>query len=66
MADRKGDICMAQGKREEAKAEYQKAWTTVDPRSDYRRLVEIKLNAVGVDPQTLKTADTAPVAKNTP
>jgi predicted negative regulator of RcsB-dependent stress response len=54
VADRKGDIYMAQGKREEARAEYQKAWNGLESRSDYRRLVEIKLNAVGVDPQTLK------------
>ncbi|MDM0112174.1 tetratricopeptide repeat protein [Variovorax sp. J22R133] len=62
VADRKGDIYMAQGKRDEAKAEYQKAWTAFDERAEYRRLVEIKLNAVGVDPQTLKAA--APVKNN--
>ncbi|MEJ8851465.1 tetratricopeptide repeat protein [Variovorax rhizosphaerae] len=55
-ADRKGDIYMAQGKRDEARAEYQKAWTALEPRNDYRRMVEIKLNAVGVDPQSLKPA----------
>ncbi len=53
LADRKGDIYMAQGKRDEAKAEYQKAWSALDSRLDYRRLVEIKLNAVGVDTRTL-------------
>jgi len=56
VADRQGDIYMAQGKRDEAKAHYQKAWNTMDPRSDFRRLIEIKLNAVGVDPQTLKAS----------
>ena len=56
VADRKGDIYLAQGKREEAKAAYQQAWNAFDARSDYRRLVEVKLNAVGVDPQSLKTA----------
>jgi predicted negative regulator of RcsB-dependent stress response len=59
VADRKGDIYMAQGKRDEARAEYQKAWTAFEPRSDYRRMVEIKLNAVGVDPQSLKPAGAA-------
>jgi predicted negative regulator of RcsB-dependent stress response len=53
VADRKGDILLAQGKREEAKAEYRKAWLAFEPRSDYRRWVEIKLNAVGVDPLSL-------------
>ncbi|OYU44467.1 MAG: hypothetical protein CFE44_12785 [Burkholderiales bacterium PBB4] len=46
-SDRKGDIYAAQGKAIEARAEYQKAYATFDERSDYRRLVEIKLNAVG-------------------
>lgn len=63
IADRKGDIYLAQGKRDEAKAEYQKAWTAFEPGNDYRRLVEIKLNAVGVDPKTLTSAAAAP-AKN--
>jgi tetratricopeptide (TPR) repeat protein len=63
IADRKGDIYLAQGKRDEAKAEYQKAWTAFDPANEYRRLVEIKLNAVGVDPKTLSSAAAAP-AKN--
>jgi predicted negative regulator of RcsB-dependent stress response len=55
VADRRGDIHLAQGKRDEAKAEYQKAWSAFEPGSDYRRLVEIKLNAVGVDPASLKS-----------
>jgi predicted negative regulator of RcsB-dependent stress response len=52
-ADRKGDIYMAQGKRDEAKAEYQKAWTGLEARNDYRRLIEVKLNAAGADPAFL-------------
>lgn len=63
IADRKGDIYLAQGKRDEAKAEYQKAWTAFEPGNEYRRLVEVKLNAVGVDPKTLTSAAAAP-AKN--
>jgi predicted negative regulator of RcsB-dependent stress response len=54
VADRKGDIYLAQGKRSEAKTEYQKAWSAFESGSDYRRLVEIKLNATGVDPKSLK------------
>ncbi len=66
VADRKGDIYMAQGKRDEAKAEYQKAWSNLDPRLDYRRLVEIKLNAVGVDTRSLTaSASGSPVAAAT-
>jgi len=51
-ADRKGDILMAQGKKPEAKAEYQKAYKLMDERTEYRRLVEVKLNALGVDTQS--------------
>lgn len=52
-ADRRGDIFLAQGRREEARAEFQKAWAALSAESEYRRLVEIKLNAVGVDVKTL-------------
>jgi predicted negative regulator of RcsB-dependent stress response len=52
-ADRRGDVYLAQGKRDEARAEYQKAWGALEATSPYRRLVEIKLNAAGVDPKTL-------------
>jgi predicted negative regulator of RcsB-dependent stress response len=49
-ADRRGDIFAAQGKKSEAKLEYQTAYKEFDERSEYRRLVEVKLNALGVDP----------------
>ncbi|MFZ3139567.1 YfgM family protein [Polaromonas sp.] len=50
VADRRGDILMAQGKKDEAKAEYEKAYKALDERVEYRRMVEVKLNALGVDP----------------
>ena len=50
LADRRGDILMAQGKKTEARAEYEKAWKGIDERAEYRRLLEVKLNALGVDP----------------
>ena len=50
VADRRADILIAQGKKAEAKAEYEKAWKGLDERSEYRRLVEVKLNALGIDP----------------
>ena len=58
VADRRGDILSAQGKKIEARAEYEKAYKTLDERTEYRRLVEVKLNSLGVDP----TAASAPVA----
>jgi len=49
-ADRRGDVLMAQGKGDEARAAYQKAWSAMDAQVDYRRIVEAKLNVLGVDP----------------
>lgn len=56
-ADRRGDILQAQNKKDEAKAEYQTAWKGLEERSEYRRLVEVKLNALGVDPSAAATTD---------
>jgi predicted negative regulator of RcsB-dependent stress response len=50
VADRKGDVLALQGKSAEAKAEYVKAHALLPVTTDYRRLVEFKLNAMGVDP----------------
>lgn len=50
VADRKGDILLLQGKKKEAISEYQKAFKDFDQRTEYRRLVEVKLNSLGVDP----------------
>ncbi|MCF8208526.1 MAG: tetratricopeptide repeat protein [Rhodoferax sp.] len=46
-ADRRGDIYALQGKTAEAKAEYEKAFKSMDEQSDYRRLVDVKLAALG-------------------
>lgn len=51
-ADRRADIFAAQGKKQEAKAEYLKAWKLFDEATEYRRLVEVKLNALGVKPES--------------
>jgi predicted negative regulator of RcsB-dependent stress response len=48
-ADRRGDVLMAQGKAEEAKAEYRKAWDGMNERTEYRQLVQVKLASLGVD-----------------
>lgn len=49
-ADRRGDILLAQGKKPEARAQYLLAFKAFDERTDYRRLVVVKLNSLGVDP----------------
>ena len=51
VADRKGDIFAVQDKRSEAKAAYLQAYQKLEERSQYRRVVQVKLNALGVDPE---------------
>ena len=58
-ADRRGDIYNLQNRKNEAKAEYTKAWQGFGADSDYRMLVEVKLTALGVDAKTLKPAEAA-------
>ena len=50
-ADRRGDILALKGSKAEARAEYLKAWKLLAETADYRNLVEVKLNALGVDPR---------------
>ena len=50
VADRRGDVYLAQGKKAEAGAEYQKAWQGLAPGSSYRRVVDVKLAALGLTP----------------
>jgi predicted negative regulator of RcsB-dependent stress response len=47
VADRRGDILMAQDKIEEAKSAYLQAWKNLDATSEYRNFVEVKLAAIG-------------------
>jgi predicted negative regulator of RcsB-dependent stress response len=61
--DRRGDVLLAQGKREDAKAAFEKAYKGLEERAEYRRIVEVKLNSLGVDvSDKTKTAKTEPVA----
>ena len=48
--DRKGDIWLLEGKKAQAKAAYLQAFNALEERSEYRRLVRVKLNALGVEP----------------
>jgi predicted negative regulator of RcsB-dependent stress response len=50
VADRRGDVLAAQGKKDEARAAYRAAYAAMDPAVDYRRLVEAKLVALGAAP----------------
>ena len=62
-ADRRGDIYNLQGKKDQAKDEYTKAWKGLGGDADYRTLVEVKLTALGVDVPALK-AQPAGAAKS--
>ena len=48
-ADRRGDVYQAQGKVD-VTVLYKDAYAKLDQAPDYRRIVEAKLNALGVDP----------------
>ena len=48
--DRLGDLYALQNKQADAKAAYLKAFSSLDAASEYRRLIKIKLNALGVEP----------------
>lgn len=50
VADRKGDILVAQDKRDEARAAYQLALDKTDQRSSGRQLIQLKLDAIGGAP----------------
>ena len=50
VADRRGDVLQAQGKKAEAVAAYQQAFKGLERTLDYRRLVEAKLIALGAAP----------------
>jgi predicted negative regulator of RcsB-dependent stress response len=51
-SDRRGDVFLAQGKKTEAAAEYLKAYRGLEADADYRRLVEVKLTALGASPES--------------
>jgi predicted negative regulator of RcsB-dependent stress response len=50
VADRRGDVLLAQGKPSEARSAYQAAWKAMDEKIEYRRLIDAKLTSLGVPP----------------
>jgi predicted negative regulator of RcsB-dependent stress response len=56
VADRRGDVLMAQGKKDEARAAYQAAWKAMDEKVEYRRLIDAKLTSLGAAPQAAASA----------
>jgi predicted negative regulator of RcsB-dependent stress response len=51
MADRLGDLAMLQAQPAEAVQYYKNAWKGFEPNAEYRRLVAVKLAALGADPE---------------
>lgn len=62
VADRRGDILLMQNKKPEAIDAYLKAFNSFEERAEYRRLVEVKLNSLGVDPQSVSASRSSSVA----
>lgn len=62
-ADRRGDIYALQGKKAQAIAAYEQAHQRLDENLEFRRLVEVKLNALGVQPQRVAGASTTESVK---
>ena len=56
VADRRGDVLLAQGKTAEARSAYQAAWKAMGDKVDYRRLIEAKLTALGTPPEPVVPA----------
>ena len=63
VADRKGDVLELQGKKQEAVEEYSRAYQAFSESMEYRRLVEVKLNALGVQAQGLSAKGSTEASK---
>jgi predicted negative regulator of RcsB-dependent stress response len=61
VADRRGDVLLAQGKKDDAKAAYLQSWNALDETTEYRRIVEAKLASLGAAPAA-EVPKTAPVS----
>jgi predicted negative regulator of RcsB-dependent stress response len=44
-------LFLLQDNKTQAIVEYEKAYKLIDERTEYRRLVEVKLNSLGIDAQ---------------
>jgi predicted negative regulator of RcsB-dependent stress response len=51
MSDRLGDLAMLQAQSSQAVQHYKNAWKGFEPNAEYRRLVAVKLAALGADPE---------------
>jgi predicted negative regulator of RcsB-dependent stress response len=58
-ADRRGDVLLSQGKRDEAKTALEQAYKGLNERMDYRQIVAAKLTALGAAPEAAASASGA-------
>src|SRR5664279_2809028 len=65
-ADLRGDALAASGRVAEARTAYQTALAKLDPKSQYRGYVQVKLESLGVDPAAAAAAALVPPAAATP
>jgi len=59
VADRRGDVLLAQGKAAEARVAYQAAYKAMGEKIDYRRVIDAKLTALGAAPEAAAAPGTA-------
>ena len=59
VADRRGDVLLAQGKKVEARAAYEAAYKAMDAKLEYRQLIDTKLTALGAAPAASAAASGA-------
>lgn len=64
VADRRGDVLLAQGKKAEAVAAYKTAYVGLPATLDYRRVVEAKLASLGAAPAPAAAASAASGAQS--
>ena len=64
VADRRGDVLLAQGKKAEAVAAYKTAYAGLPATLDYRRVVEAKLASLGAAPAPAAAASAASGAQS--
>jgi predicted negative regulator of RcsB-dependent stress response len=50
VADRRGDVLLAQGKKDDARKAFEAAYKAMDEKLEYQRLIDAKLTALGAAP----------------
>ena len=62
IADRRGDVLLAQGKAADARKAFEAAYKLLDAKLDYRQIIDAKLTALGAAPAATAAATAASAA----